>query len=43
MGISVRYMRNRLRYGLPARLEMYNRKPKYTKLTTILRKRKEIQ
>ena len=36
--MSVRYIRKRFRYGLPARLEMYNRKPKYTKLTTTLKK-----
>ena len=36
--MSVRYIRKRFRYGLPGRLEMYNRKPKYTKLTTTLRK-----
>ena len=37
-GMSVRYIRKRFRYGLPGRLEMYNRKPKYTKLTTTLKK-----
>lgn len=39
--MSVRYIRKRFRYGLPARLEMYNRKPKYTKLTTTLRKERK--
>ena len=36
--MSVRYIRKRFRYGLPGGLEMYNRKPKYTKLTTTLKK-----